>query len=150
MVLRYEDFCKENEEDVLADAVNSALQHCTHSIERVLEDACPNLKFYVDRYGGIHYWLKVEGEPREGFKMNKDCTIHNISQYASVLLGLSKKFDKIAAEPDKWFCCTECMRVLPREEFADSVFAGWYCKECAEKPEIEALLKESHRPGFYD
>jgi len=63
---------------------------------------------------------------------------------------LNDKAELAVRQSDKYFWCSECNNSHLKENFSAQVFAGVYCKECAKKPAIAKIIKESKKPGFYN
>ena len=121
-------------------------------IKEILMDAYPNLYFYISPTGNLSCWVRTqEGRDGAGIEMQQKINAGSILVHQEEYLEkLNELVAPVHNEPDKYFFCTECGQVKPREEFEDSVFAGYYCKECAKKPEVAKLIAESHTRGFYD
>lgn len=129
--------------------VKTTLENCRKAIQDKLTETYPYLHFYVGNDLDISAWVERNG-------CSGSAII--IPRYQSCSAGfreafwseLNEKVKLASTEPDKYFYCTECGRVLPREEYADFVMAADYCKECAKKPDVAAAIAESHTRGFYD
>lgn len=121
-------------------------------IKEILMDVYPNLYFYISPTGNLSCWVRTqEGRDGAGIEMQQKINAGSILVHQEEYLEkLNELVAPVHNEPDKFFYCTECGQVKPREEFEDSVFAGYYCKECAKKPEVAKLIAESHTRGFYD
>lgn len=121
-------------------------------IKEILMEHYKNLYFYISPKGKLTAWVRTqEGRDGAGIQMKYNINVGQILVHQERYLNeLNKEIEPVHKQPDKYFYCTECGKVKPKEEFEDSVFAGCYCKECAKKPEIDALIKESHTAGFYD
>lgn len=63
---------------------------------------------------------------------------------------LNKLVEKAINDPEHYFFCTECHQAKTKEQYEHTVFYGHYCKECAKKPEIASIIKDSMRPNFYE
>ena len=123
-----------------------------NKIKEFLMSKYENLYFYITPSGKLTVWVRnKEGKDGAGintkFEMNVCEMFHLHWEY---LESLNKEIESVHKEPDKYFYCTECGKVKEIKEFADSVLAGYYCKECAEKPAVAALIAESKKAGFYD
>lgn len=121
-------------------------------IKEMLMDVYPNLYFYISPTGNLSCWVRTqEGRDGAGIEMKQKINAGSILVHQEEYLEkLNELVEPVHTQPDKFFYCTECGQVKPREEFEESVFAGYYCKECAKKPAIAKLIKESHQRGFYD
>lgn len=122
------------------------------SIKELLMHQFPNLYFYISPTGNISCWIKTsEGRDGIGISMAHKINVGQILYHHwKYLAELNDEVEIVRMNPKEYFYCTECGKVKPKSEFEDSVFAGWYCRECAKKPEIKALIEESHQKGFYD
>ena len=121
-------------------------------IKEILMNVYPNLYFYISPTGNLSCWVRTQ-EDRDGAGIEMKQNIHagSISMLQEKYLEeLNELVAPVYNEPDKFFYCTECGQVKPKAEYAESVFAGYYCKECAKKPAVARLIEESHQRGFYD
>ena len=126
----------------------NAIDEVKHSLMSIFD----NLYFHILPNGIISAWVKtLQNRDGAAIKLEKRIQLGYISygdwQY---LTGLNKKVELARLQPHKYFYCSECGEVKPREEFADSVFATVYCCECAKKPEVAKVIEESKVSGFYD
>ena len=121
-------------------------------IKDILMEKYNNLYFFITPTGNLTAWVRTpEGKDGAGIEMKHIINVGSILPHHEKYLDeLNEYVAPVHNEPDKYFYCTECGQVKPKEEFADSVFAGYYCKDCANKPQIAKLIKESHTQGFYD
>lgn len=119
------------------------------SAKELLMGAFPNLYFYISPTGKLTSWVRTS-DGRDGAGIQMKYEIHVGSIIWRYLEELNEYVAPVHNEPDKYFYCTECGKVKTKEEFADSVFAGYYCKECAKIPEVAKAITESHKRGFYD
>lgn len=117
-------------------------------IQDNLNNYYKNLFIKLSNNGYIWTWINVEDCAREGIE--DDSVNVYTDDWKSFLDELNKTAEIVHLEPDKYFYCTECCKVKPMDEFEENVLAGWYCKECAKKPNVANLIKESHKKGFYD
>ena len=117
-----------------------------------LSKAFPNLFFYISPTGDISCWVKTfNGDSGSGICLPHKINIGQILSHEwECLTVLNIKAELAHLKPNEYFWCTECSQSLPMEEYGYFVMAAEYCKECAKKPEIAALITESHRKGFYD
>ena len=116
----------------------------------VLQSYYENLNFYINPDGDISCWIRVHGNSREGADERLCGNIRYLRIYETSLDNLNRAAKTIAENPDKYFFCGECFTLKPMEDYADSVMGGWYCKQCAQTPDVAYLIKESHKRGFYD
>lgn len=133
--------------------ISKKFGHIHDDIKQMLMEEYPNLYFYICPSGKLTTWIRTpKGKDGAGIHMKLSINVGQIlSHEVQYLEELNKKVEPVHKEPDKYFYCTECGRVLPKEELADVVFAGYYCKDCEKNnPEVASLIKESHKKGFYD
>jgi len=123
-----------------------------NNIKDMLIRQFPNLYFYVSPKGFLSVWAKTkEGRDGAGVTIRPQINVGQILSHQWVLLTkLDKEIEIVRKQPKDYFFCTECGQVKPMSEFEENVFAGYYCKECAKKPEIANIINESHKRGFYD
>ncbi len=130
--------------------VINKLRAFQNEIKNLFNDKFSNLTFLISPSNGISVWVKnKDGSCGAGITLDKRNTILEVFD-EEFFAFLNKKVALASLHPDKYFYCSECGRVLDREQFAANVFAGYYCKECAKKPEIAELIEESKKVGFYD
>lgn len=136
----------------LDKTISKIMDKSYSKIEELLMNQYPNLYFYISPTGHITCWVRTaSGRDGAGINMKYEINVGQILYHHWEYLNkLNEEVEKVHTNPEAYFYCTECGRVLPEEEFEDSVFAGVYCKECAKKPEVAALIAESHTKGFYD
>lgn len=132
--------------------ITKIIEKAYKSVKEILSSQFSNLYFYISPMGDLSCWVRLN-EKEEGIGVQMPIKI-NIGQILyhqwHYLKELNEQVEVVRMKPDEYFYCTECGKVKKRSEFADSVFAGYYCKECAKKPEIEALITQSHKRGFYE
>jgi len=133
----------------IEDYIQTLLYDCQKAIHDKLTEQYPYLLFYIDNDLDISAWVKVNGHCGSAIKLKK-YQRSTAGFRDSFWEELNEKVKPVATEPDKYFQCTECGRVLPKEEYADFVMAADYCKDCAKKPDVAASIAESHTRGFYD
>lgn len=136
----------------LMKPIEQQLELVYKSAKELLMGAFPNLYFFVSPTGKLTSWVRTkDGRDGAGIQMKYEIYVGSILCHQwRYLEELNEYVAPVHNEPDKYFFCTECGQVKPREEFEDSVFAGYYCKECAKKPEVAKLIVKSHQRGFYD
>lgn len=133
----------------------------SHSFMKILEPAykdiknkmsewLPNLVIHISREGELSLWIK----DKRGEAITLPQT-YNVGQLAvhqvKFLLWANVQAGKIIAEPDKYFWCTKCGKIHPIEDYQDSVFAGYYCKDCYNNnKDIQEIVRQSKQTGFYD
>lgn len=134
----------------LAQEIKCQMVDFQQNITKMLNEEFPYLVFYINSDNKISLWVRgKDGYSEAAIEVEKtycDLGFFNYEYFS----GLNQKMKLVSKEPDKYFYCTECGRVLDKEDFAENVFAGYYCKECAKKPEIAKLIEMSHEVGFYD
>jgi hypothetical protein len=115
----------------------------------------PNLYFGVYRdCPYISVWVRFSMAEDTGYMAGAGIILDK--QYTPIEIPneyfdeLNKKAELAHINNKEYFWCTECSQSLPREQYEDFVMAGNYCKECAKDPAVAALIKESHKAGFYD
>lgn len=119
-------------------------------VAKLLDLQFPNLHFYISPRNEVSVWLKDKRFGCGAAVVLEDKNKHLDMFDEDYFDFLNKQVALAVTQPDKYFYCTECGRVLNIEQFEHSVFAGYYCKECAEKPEIAKLIAQSKERGFYD
>ena len=136
----------------LMKPIEQQLELVYKSAKELLMGAFPNLYFFISPTGKLTSWVRTkDGRDGAGIQMKYEIHVGSIlCHHWRYLEELDKYVAPVHNEPDKYFYCTECGQVKPKTEFAESVFAGHYCKECAKKPEVAKLIAESHQRGFYD
>lgn len=132
--------------------ISKIMDDAYKKIKEILMGQFPNLYFYISPIGNLSCWVKTsEGRDGAGINMNQKINVGQILYHHwKYLTELNNEVEIVRINPKEYFYCTECGKVKPKSEFEDSVFAGWYCKECAKKPDIKSLIDESHQKGFYD
>jgi len=133
-------------------SISKIMDKAYSQIKEILMNTYPNLYFYIAPSGKLTSWVRTpNGRDGAGVKMkheiNAGCILTHQEKY---LEELNDYVEPVHTHPDMFFYCTECGQVKSREEFEESVFAGCYCKDCAKKPAVAALIAESHTRGFYD
>lgn len=116
------------------------------TILQELSSEYENLNFYLNKDNELSVWIKDVGTGVEIPKRYRNINMFNSEFYTD----LNDRVAIVRHQPDKYFFCTECSQVKPKDELEANVFAGYYCKDCATKPEITSLIKESKKRGFYD
>ena len=136
----------------LMKPIEQQLESIYKVAKELLMGAFPNLYFYISPTGKLTSWVRTtDGREGAGIQMKYDIHVGSIMcHHWRCLEELNELVAPVRNEPDKYFYCTECGKVKSREEFGENVFAGYYCKECAKKPEVARLIAESHTRGFYD
>lgn len=119
-------------------------------IEKQMGQWLPNLRVQISPEGVISLWANTRR--REAIKTPQ---VYNVGQLlvhqVKFLLWVNRELDKVVAEPDNYFWCTECGRVHLIDDYKASVFAGYWCKDCYDKNEaIQEQVRQSNEPGFYD
>lgn len=132
--------------------IEEQLNEIYKAAKELLMGAFPNLYFYISPTGKLTSWVRTpDGRDGAGIQMKYEIHIGSILvHHWRYLEELNKQVEQVHTQPDKFFYCTECGQVKPREEFEHNVFAGYYCKDCAKKPEVAKLIEESKQRGFYD
>ena len=132
--------------------ISKIMDDAFKKVKKILMEQFSNLYFSISPTGYLSCWVKtLSGEDGAGINLNQKINVGQILyQHWKYLTELNDEIEIVRINPEKYFFCTECGKVKPKSEFKDSVFAGWYCRECAKKPEIAALIEESNRKGFYD
>lgn len=132
--------------------INKLLENAYAEIKLMLIQTYSHLWFFISPDGTLSCWVKSQ-EGRDGagielkHKINVGYILPHIERY---LDELNSYVAPAHLEPTTYFYCTNCGKVKTWEDFAESVFAGYYCKDCAKEPEIAKLIKKSHERGFYD
>lgn len=136
----------------LMKPIEQQLELVYKAAKELLMGAFPNLYFFVSPTGKLTSWVRTkDGRDGAGIQMKYEIHVGSIlCHHWRYLEELNEYVTPVHNEPDKYFYCTECGRVQKIEQFEHSVFAGYYCKECAKKPEVAKLIAESHTRGFYD
>ena len=117
----------------------------------VLTKLFPHLSFYVSPEGFISCWVKVNGSGSMGINLKYKINVGNLlTHQVEYLAELDNKVAVVSEHPTEFFYCTECGQVLPKSEFEENVFAGYYCKKCSQIPSVRNMINESHKAGFYD
>lgn len=114
--------------------------------ELLLRETYPNLHISIHD-NKLSIWVSVNGRDGSAISTKELCCDYLDDSYLS---ELNQKAQLASQKPEDYFWCTECSQSLPRKDYADFVMAAEYCKKCADKPEVAASIKESHRAGFYD
>ena len=137
----------------LSEHIREIIEDARVKLARIFKEEFPNLFFYVSPYNGdIACWVStLSGRDGAAVKLDEKINIHRLhKQSYTYLEDLNRRVESAVFESDKYFYCTNCGKVLPREKYGDYVMAAQYCEECAKKPSIAFLIDESHKPGFYD
>lgn len=133
-------------------SIDKVMSAAHAQVKEYLMKEFEHLYFYISPTGILSCWVRTSND-RDGAGINLEHQI-NVGQILfhqwRYLQELNKKVELAHTKSREYFYCTECGEVKPMNEFADSVMAGIYCKECAKKPDIAALIEESHKEGFYD
>jgi len=132
--------------------IQDELEKIYGKAKEILTEHFSNLVFHIAPEGRLTCWVRTP-DGRDGAGIQLKYTI-NVGQILIHQWRYLEELNELVApahnEPDKFFYCTECGQVKPKEEFEAGVFAGYYCKECAKKPEVVKLIAQSHERGFYD
>lgn len=139
-----------NTRELLMD-ISKLTDTTNRKVETLLKQQYPYLHIYVSPDGEINLWVEVNGRSAMAIIPQRKRYIGKLL-YSDMeyLEELNEKVKPVSLEPDKYFYCTECGEVKEWTELQDNVFAGYYCKECAKNPQIDALIKASYEKGFYD
>jgi hypothetical protein len=128
--------------------IHKILERAYDDIKETLSLAFPNVSVFISQNGDVSCWVQGSGA---GITLPYSINIKYIFPYQwDYLEEKNNQVALVKDNPKAFFYCTECGNVFNRDHFADSVFAGYYCKDCAEKPEIANLIAESKKRGFYD
>lgn len=132
--------------------IENQIESLYKAIKEILLDRFPHLYFYISPEGYISCWVRtLRGDDGAGIHLKYKINVGQMLWYHWEYLDeLNDSVEQAHLHPSEYFYCTECGRVLPKEEFEENVFAGYYCKECAKKPGIAKLIAKSHERGFYD
>lgn len=132
--------------------IHKTLEQAYDEIKDILSKSFPNLTFFISQNGDLSCWVKQpSGQGGAGITLPYSINIKYIFPYQwDYLEEKNNQVALVKENPKAFFYCTECGNVFNKDYFADSVFAGYYCKTCAEKPEIANLIAESKKRGFYD
>lgn len=138
--------------DDISNLIRNKIEKANQYAKQLLMDTFPYLYFYVSPTHAVHCWVRTKGgQDGAGIQLKYSINASFIPPFhLEYLKQLNAKVKSVYLEPEKYFYCTECGEVKPMEEFSENVFAGYYCKECAKKPEIAKIIEESHKRGFYD
>lgn len=132
------------------DIIHKKIKETYKQIKKILNNHFKNLYFYISPEGYISCWIG-NNSGKIGINLKYRINVGQIlNHHWSYLAKLNNLVEPVIKQADKYFYCTECGKVKLKTEFGDSVFAGYYCKECAKKSEIASLIAESHKRGFYD
>lgn len=126
------------------------LEPAYKEIKNKMSEWLPNLVIHVSRKGDLSLWVK-DGRG-ESITLPQNYNVGQLVVHqVKFLLWANVQAGKIIAEPDKYFWCTECGKIHPIEDYKDSVFAGYYCKDCYNNnKDIQEIVKKSKQNGFYD
>lgn len=134
----------------LIQKITNEVTESRDKIEDLLMSEFKNIHFYISPMGTISCWVNINGRDGTGITI-KDINVGNFNlRDYNLLTEINKKIEAASKNWKEYFYCTGCGQVKPRTEHRDFVMAADYCKECAKKPEIAALIEESHQRGFYD
>lgn len=121
-------------------------------IKPILMEEFKHLYFFISCTGDLSCWVRtLEGKDGAGIHLQYKINVGQLLCHEwDYLHQLNLEVELAHTHPESFFYCTECGQVKDRKHYAHSVFAGVYCDECAEKPDIANLIKESQKRGFYD
>lgn len=135
----------------IARSFSKRLDEVYEDIKKDIETWLPNLTIYISPAGELTVWVKGRGEGVE-LPFPAGVNVGNMMvHHTKYLVWLNKEVEKIINEPDKYFWCTECGKVQPKENLHSNVFAGYYCNDCYNnKEDVRKLVARSNERGFYD
>lgn len=132
--------------------INNVIEEAHSVVKQLLLEEFEHLYFHISPTGSLSCWVRnSEGKDGAGIRLEHKINIGGFTCfYWRYLQELNQKVALAHTNPKEYFYCTECGEVKSIFEFEANVFAGYYCKECAKKPDIASLIQESHKRGFYD
>ena len=132
---------------ILEKQLRTLREEYEKKVKELLMGRYPYLYFYISPTGNISVWVRRNGKDGTGIAI-PSTNIYTFDE--DYFDKLNQKIKPASLEPEKYFVCTKCGEVKSISEYEASVMAADYCKNCAEKPSIKALIIESKKEGFYD
>lgn len=128
------------------------IQDCFNRIKFLLSEQYPNILFHISPTGEISCWVKGEQNTSGAaivLKRKMNACYLGFGEFEE-LERINSVVELAATKPKDFFYCTECGATYPRSQYGDFVMASEYCKTCAKKRDIAAMIALSHTVGFYD